>query len=144
MPRGDKSLYSASQKRKAAHIEESYRHLGMSREEAEALAWATVNRQAGGGQRKGGGGQRKSEGARAVARSASARRAAKTRKGVSAKAGGRSLALLAELTREQLLERARRKGISGRWRMRKDELIEALCAEWRKSALIPQGEGRRG
>lgn len=82
--------------------------------------------------------------ARVVARSASARRAAKTRKGVSAKAGGRSLALLAELTREQLLERARRKGISGRWRMRKDELIEALCAEWRKSAFIPQGEGRRG
>lgn len=58
MPRGDKSLYSASQKRKAAHIEESYRHLGMSREEAEALAWATVNRQAGGGERKGGGPQR--------------------------------------------------------------------------------------
>ncbi|AGI26233.1 plasmid stabilization system protein [Pseudomonas sp. ATCC 13867] len=126
MPRGDKSLYSARQKRKAAHIEESYRHLGMSREEAEALAWATVNRQSGGGERKGGGAQRKSEEAKGMARSASARRAAKARKGTSPKPGGRSLAPLAELTREQLLERAGRKGIRGRWRMRKDELIEAL------------------
>ncbi|MEE9101125.1 MULTISPECIES: Rho termination factor N-terminal domain-containing protein [Pseudomonas] len=126
MSRGDKSLYSASQKRKAAHIEESYRHLGMSREEAEALAWATVNRQSGGGERKGGAGQRKSEGAKAMARSASARRAAKSRQGASTKPGGRSLAPLEALTREQLLERAKRKGISGRWRMRKDELIEAL------------------
>ena len=126
MSRGDKSLYSASQKRKAAHIEESYRHLGMSREEAEALAWATVNRQSGGGERKGGAGQRKSEGAKAMARSASARRAAKSRQGASTKPGVRKLAPLAALTREQLLERAKRKGISGRWRMRKDELIEAL------------------
>lgn len=125
MPRGDKSLHSASQKRKAAHIEESYRHLGMSREEAEALAWATVNRQSGGGERKGGG-PRKSEGAKEMVRSASARRAAKSRKGEASKPGGRSLAPLAELTREQLLERAKRKGISGRWRMRKEELIEAL------------------
>ncbi|WP_371231134.1 termination factor Rho [Pseudomonas sp. QE6] len=126
MSRGDKSLYSASQKRKAAHIEESYRHLGMSREEAEALAWATVNRQSGGGERKGGAGQRKGDGAKAMARNASARRAAKSRQGASTKPGGRNLAPLEALTREQLLERAKRKGISGRWRMRKDELIEAL------------------
>lgn len=126
MPRGDKSLYSASQKRKAAHIEESYRHMGMSREEAEALAWATVNRQSGGGELKGGSGRRKSEVAKDQARSASAWRAAKTRKGETVKPGGRSAAPLAGLTREQLLERAKRRGVTGRWRMRKDELIEAL------------------
>ena len=49
MPRGDKSSYTAEQKRKAAHIEESYEERGRSPEEAERIAWATVNKQDGGG-----------------------------------------------------------------------------------------------
>ncbi len=54
MPRGDKSKYSDKQQRKAEHIEESYKAKGVSESEAEARAWATVNKQSGGGERKGG------------------------------------------------------------------------------------------
>lgn len=60
MPRGSKAKYTAEQKRKAAHIEDSYEHKGLSKEEAEARAWATVNKQSGGGEKAGGSGQRKS------------------------------------------------------------------------------------
>ena len=49
MPRGDKSAYTAAQKRKAAHIEESYEARGRDPDEAERIAWATVNKQDGGG-----------------------------------------------------------------------------------------------
>ena len=53
MPRGSKDKYTAEQKRKAEHIEESYEHKGVSKDEAEARAWATVNKQSGGGERAG-------------------------------------------------------------------------------------------
>lgn len=53
MPQGDKSKYTAKQKRQAAHIEESYEEKGLSKEEAEARAWATVNKQDGGGKKDG-------------------------------------------------------------------------------------------
>jgi plasmid stabilization system protein ParE len=49
MPVGDKSKYTAKQKRQAAHIAESYEQRGADKDEAEARAWATVNRQDGGG-----------------------------------------------------------------------------------------------
>ena len=49
MPRGDKSAYTDKQKRKAEHIEESYRERGASEDRAEAVAWATVNKESGGG-----------------------------------------------------------------------------------------------
>lgn len=55
MPQGDKSAYTDKQKRQAAHIEESYRERGVSEEEAEARAWATVNKQDGGGKLSGSG-----------------------------------------------------------------------------------------
>ena len=42
MPRGDKGAYTDKQKRKAEHIEEAYEKRGVSTEEAEARAWATV------------------------------------------------------------------------------------------------------
>ena len=51
MPRGDKSKYTAEQKRKAEHIEEGYEHRGKSPKEAERIAWATVNKQDHGGKR---------------------------------------------------------------------------------------------
>lgn len=51
MPKGSKAAYTAKQKRKAAHIEDSYKAKGVSPPEAEARAWATVNAQDGGGQR---------------------------------------------------------------------------------------------
>ena len=55
MPRGDESAYTARQKRKAAHIAESYEERGVPEDEAEARAWATVNRQDGGGKHTGSG-----------------------------------------------------------------------------------------
>jgi plasmid stabilization system protein ParE len=55
MPRGDKSAYTDKQKRKAEHIEESYESRGVSEEEAERRAWATVNKESGGGNKSGSG-----------------------------------------------------------------------------------------
>jgi plasmid stabilization system protein ParE len=52
MPRGDKSSYTDKQKRKAEHIEESYEDRGVSHDEAEQRAWATVNKQDHGGRKK--------------------------------------------------------------------------------------------
>ena len=96
MPRGDKSSYTGKQKRKAEHIEEGYEDRGVSHEEAERRAWATVNKETGGGKKSGSGrGKREShassrkggrKGGRAsarrskAARSRSARKAARTRK----------------------------------------------------------------
>ena len=55
MPRGEKSAYTDKQKRKAEHIEESYESRGLSEKEAERRAWATVNKQDGGGKKSGSG-----------------------------------------------------------------------------------------
>ncbi len=55
MPQWDKSAYTDKQKRKAEHIEESYEKKGVSHEEAEKRAWATVNKQDGGGKKSGSG-----------------------------------------------------------------------------------------
>jgi len=52
MPRGDKSAYTDKQKRQAKHIEESYEKKGVSEKTAEGRAWATVNKQDGGGKKK--------------------------------------------------------------------------------------------
>ena len=60
MPQGDKSKYTDKQKRQAEHIEESYEDRGVPAEEAEARAWATVNKQDGGGKKPGGSGRKKS------------------------------------------------------------------------------------
>lgn len=103
MPRGDKSSYTDKQKRKAAHIEEGYEERGVPEGEAERRAWATVNKESGGGKKSGSGrGKREShassrKGGRiggraaanrpAAARSASARKAAATRKRNAAKKG---------------------------------------------------------
>jgi plasmid stabilization system protein ParE len=96
MPRGDKSKYTDKQKRQARHIEEGYEDRGTSKREAERRAWATVNKETGGGKKSGSGrgtpedhspsrkGGRLGGAASAsrpkAKRSASARRAAATRK----------------------------------------------------------------
>jgi plasmid stabilization system protein ParE len=66
MPRGDKSSYTGKQKRQAEHIEEGYEHRGVGRKEAERRAWATVNKETGGG--------KASAGRPAAARSRSAKK----------------------------------------------------------------------
>ena len=55
MPRGDKSAYTDKQKRQAEHIEEGYEERGVSDDEAERRAWATVNAMTGGGKKSGSG-----------------------------------------------------------------------------------------
>lgn len=96
MPQGDKSAYSDKQKRKAEHIEKGYEKRGVSEHEAERRAWATVNKESGGGEKSGSGrGQPESHAASrkgghaggaasaarsAQARSESAKKAAATRK----------------------------------------------------------------
>ena len=96
MPRGDKSAYTDKQKRKAEHIEEGYEARGVSENEAEKRAWATVNKESGGGNKSGSGrgkpdnhasskkggekGGEASASRSAAERSASARKAAATRK----------------------------------------------------------------
>jgi hypothetical protein len=96
MPRGDKSSYTDKQKRQAEHIEEGYEKRGLGTQEAERRAWATVNKETGGGKKSGSGrgkkvshassrkggrlGGRASAQRPAAARSRSARKAATTRK----------------------------------------------------------------
>ncbi len=55
MARGDKSKYTDRQERKADHIAESYESRGVSEKEAERRAWATVNKESGGGKKSGSG-----------------------------------------------------------------------------------------
>lgn len=96
MPRGDKSRYTGKQERKADHIAESYEKRGVSVSEAESIAWATVNKDDGGGNKSGSGrgvhtgnpaahqggkmGGRAAAARPAAERSASAIKAAETRK----------------------------------------------------------------
>lgn len=100
MPRGDKSSYTDKQKRQASDIEEGYEARGVSKDEAEQRAWATVNKITGGGKkgvkakhpenkepsRKGGAKGGKATASRTAAeRSASAKKGAETRKRNAAK-----------------------------------------------------------
>lgn len=72
MPRGDKSAYTDKQKRQAEHIEDSYESRGVSEDEAERRAWATVNKTSGGGKESGSG--------RATSRSEAAKKGWETRR----------------------------------------------------------------
>ncbi|MCQ4188013.1 plasmid stabilization protein [Methylocystis suflitae] len=103
MPQGDKSAYTDKQKRKAEHIEEGYEKRGVSEKEAERRAWATVNKDDGGGKKSGSGrgaktgnpaahkggkiGGEASASRPASERSASAKKAAETRKRNERRAG---------------------------------------------------------
>ena len=93
MPRGEKSKYTDKQERKADHIAAGYEKRGVSETEAERRAWATVNKDDGGGKQPGGSGRGHETGHPAAhrggkvaasrsaeSRSASARKAAATRK----------------------------------------------------------------
>ncbi|PNG25814.1 plasmid stabilization protein [Methylocella silvestris] len=101
MPQGDKSKYTDKQERKADHIADSYEAKGVPEKEAERRAWATVNKDDGGGKKPGGSGRGKETGHPAAQkggelggaaaagrspadRSASAKKAAATRKAKAA------------------------------------------------------------
>lgn len=55
MPTGEKSKYTSKQKRQAEHIAEGYEERGVSEKEAKSRAWATVNKESGGGKQSGSG-----------------------------------------------------------------------------------------
>jgi plasmid stabilization system protein ParE len=105
MPRGDKSKYTDKQERQAEHIEEGYKKRGVSEDEAERRAWATVNKASGGGKKSGSGRGKKTnkapyrKGGRkggsspkrtARSRSAAGKKAARTRASRARKARGGS------------------------------------------------------
>lgn len=127
MPAGNKDKYTDQQKRKAEHIEEGYEEKGVPKDEAEARAWATVNKQSGGGERKGGSGSKTSDSSKTAARKDSAKRAAATRQGkprADQPQGGQQS--LEERTKAELLQQARKLQIAGRSTMNKQELVAAL------------------
>ncbi len=53
MPRGSKAKYTSKQKRRAEHIEKSYEKKGVGKKEAASRAYATVNKEEGGGKKPG-------------------------------------------------------------------------------------------
>jgi plasmid stabilization system protein ParE len=78
MPRGDKSSYTGKQKRKARHIEEGYEKRGVSSREAARRAYATVNKDSGGGKKSGSGRGKKTS--RASARKGAKKSAVRRRR----------------------------------------------------------------
>ena len=95
MSRGSKEKYTDKQKRRAEHIEDGYEDRGVPAREAARRAWATVNKETGGGKKSGSGrgkaenrsasrkggrlGGRAAASRSAAAKSASARKAAAPR-----------------------------------------------------------------
>ena len=59
MAQGSKAKYTNKQKRRAEHIAEGYKKRGVSAKTAKARAWATVNKESGGGKKSGSGRGRK-------------------------------------------------------------------------------------
>ena len=62
--RGSKKAYTGKQRRQAEHIEESYEKKGLSKKTAAARAYATVNKQDGGGKQSGSGRAKKKSSAK--------------------------------------------------------------------------------
>ena len=99
MPRGDKSSYTGKQKRQAEHIEEGYEKRGVGSKEAARRAWATVNKETGGGKKSGSGRGKKTnrsasrkggrKGGAASKGGARSRSTASKGRGRSASSGGR-------------------------------------------------------
>lgn len=116
---GSKEKYSAKQKRKAEHIETSYEEQGVPKKKAEEIAWATVNKQSGGGELSGSGKDTPKR-EKQQARKDSARNAVTTKQEKS-KADS-----LEKQSKTELLNKAREMNVRGRTQMNKQELILAL------------------
>ena len=91
----------------------------MPKKNAEAIAWATVNKQSGGGE-KSGSGKITSPSEKVNARKSSAKNAVETKE---AKASANSFE---SQSKTELMEKARSKNIIGRSTKNKQELILAL------------------
>lgn len=116
---GSKAKYTEKQKRKAEHIEDSYEDKGFSHKKAEQIAWATVNKQSGGGE-KSGSGKNTPEWKKESARKDSAHNAAETRH------EKHEPDALENQSIDKLRKKAREKHIRGRSSMNKVELAQAL------------------
>lgn len=116
---GSKKKYTADQKRQAQHIEASYEKKGVSSEKAEQIAWATVNKQSGGGELSGSG-TMTPEHKKEAARKDSAHNAVETKKAQAEPDA------LEKKSIRVLRGKAREKCIDGRSSMNKVELIQAL------------------
>ena len=130
MPRGDKSKYTDKQKRKAEHIEDGYEARGVSEKDAERRAWATVNKESGGGNKSGSGrgvrdtkvaarkggqlGGRTSAKRPAAKRSASAKKAAAARSKPAARTKAKSAAGSKSAAHSKAAARARAAAHSNR------------------------------
>ena len=75
--RGSKSKYTGKQKREAEHIAEGYTKRGTSKKEAKRRAWATVNKESGGGKKSGSGRKRSSAKKRSTSKKSGSKRGAK-------------------------------------------------------------------
>ncbi|PZS15285.1 MAG: hypothetical protein DLM64_00045, partial [Solirubrobacterales bacterium] len=94
MPRGDKSSYTDKQKREAEHIEKGYEQSGVSEKESERRAWATVNKQDGGGKKSGsgkaGGAEKKSSAKKSSAKKTGTKKSAAKKKSSTRKSTRKS------------------------------------------------------
>ena len=77
MARGSKASYTGKQKRQASKIEKSYKKRGVSSKTAEARAWATVNKETGGGKKRA---AKKSSGRKSAAKKSGGRKKTASRK----------------------------------------------------------------
>lgn len=89
MPRGSKRSYTSKQKRQARHIEDSARKSGKSPARAKQIAYATVNKQDGGGKQRGAG-RGKARGTSSTSASRSRTPSRKGRRAAARKRGGRT------------------------------------------------------
>jgi len=78
MARGSKKSYTGKQQRKAEKIAKSYKKRGVSAKEAKRRAWATTNKESGGGKKSGSGRGKKT--AKSAARKGGKKAAAKRKK----------------------------------------------------------------
>lgn len=81
--RGSKKAYTGKQRRQAEHIEESYEKRGVSKKVAAGRAYATVNKQDGGGKQSGSG--RKKSSAKKAGAKKSAKKSSAAKKSGSKK-----------------------------------------------------------
>jgi len=95
MPRGDKSSYTSKQKRQAEHIEEGYKDKGVSSKTAAQRAWATVNKESGGGRKSGSGRKsaaKKSAGRKSATKKSAAKKSTGKKSAGARKSGARKSA----------------------------------------------------
>ncbi len=116
---GGKEKYTKEQRRKARYIRDSYEEKGLPSKKAEHIAWATVNKQSGGGEAEGAG-STTPEWEKAAARKDSAKNAVKTKQAMAEPQA------LEHQPIDALRKKARKKHISGSASMTQFELIHAL------------------